>query len=119
MVRAAVKKSGHRPQKSRRLKVATELAHRHFDLDQGVEQIFLLRKAGAESSAQEPIKLLEINRSTPECGIMPVYFGPSTGVPYPLIVVDVTPREFDRLKAGKLTLPRGWKIGRQIAGRKA
>lgn len=54
MVRVAVKKNGHRPQRSRRLKVATELAHRHFDLDQGVEQIYPPRKEGAESRGKIP-----------------------------------------------------------------
>ena len=118
MVRVAVKKNGHRPQQSRRLRVATELAHRHFDLVQGVEQIFLLKKTGTESSSTEPIKLLEVNRETVACGIMPVYFGPSREVPYPLVVLDVTPREFNRLRKGKLTLPDGWKIGREIPKRR-
>lgn len=115
MVRASVKKNDRQSERLRRMKVAKRLARWHIELDQGVNEIFLLTKAGAESSAQEPIKLLEINRSTPECGIMPVYFGPSSDVPYPLIVIDVTSREFGRLKRGKLTLPEGWKLGRQIA----
>jgi hypothetical protein len=114
MARRLLKKNGNSPHRSKRTRIAEDLAHQHFDLDQGVEHIFLLKKARSESGNHEPIKLLEVNRETVECGIMPVYFGPSRGIPYPLVVVDVSPREFSRLRDGRLTLPDGWKIAREL-----
>ena len=59
-----------------------------------------------------PIKLLEINIDTSPSGIMPLHFGPvpGSGIPYPSVIVEVTPDEFDRIRLQELKLPDGWTI---------
>jgi hypothetical protein len=114
MAQRLLKRNGNSSHQLKRTRVAEHLAHQHFDIDQEVERIFLLKKAGDDHSNHEPIKLLEVNRATVECGIMPVYFGPSHEVPFPLVIVEVSRREFDRLRNGRLTLPDGWKIAREL-----
>ena len=50
-------------------------------------------------------------------GIMPLYFGPvpSSGIPYPSVIVEVTPDEFERIKVKELELPNGWAIAEEYA----
>jgi hypothetical protein len=93
--------------------VAKKLAHTHFDIEPGIKRIFKLRdKPEFEGLSSSPIKLLEINADTPPSGIMPLYFGPvpSSGIPYPSVIVEVTPDEFERLWVQELKLPDGWTI---------
>ena len=96
--------------------VAKRLAHTDFDLEPGITRIFKLRdKSELEDLSSTPIKLLEINIDTPPSGIMPLYFGPvpSSGIPYPSVIVEVTPDESDRTKAQELKPPYGWTIGEE------
>ncbi len=69
-----------------------------------------------ESSAAEPIKLLEVNQNTVESGVMPLHFGPApaSGIPYPSIIIEVTPNEFEKIRTHELTLPNGWEIREEI-----
>jgi hypothetical protein len=43
---------------------------------------------------------------------MPLYFGPMPGggIPYPSVIAEVTPDEFDRIRLQELKLPDGWTI---------
>lgn len=65
-----------------------------------------------EGELREPVKLLEVNPVTSPSGIVPIAFGadPPT-VPYPSIVVEVTPDEYARVQSGQLVLPREWRLG--------
>jgi hypothetical protein len=93
--------------------VAKKLAHKHYDIEPGITRIFKLRdKPEFEGLASTPIKLLEVNVDTAPSGIMPLYFGPvpSSGIPYPSVIVEVTPEEFERIKVHELKLPEGWTI---------
>ncbi len=96
--------------------VAARLAETHYLLEGGIRHIFRIRADAAEEAAAEPIKLLEVNADTVPAGIYPVYFRPRAeqGIPYPSVVVDVTPDEFDRLRASELVLPDGWHVGEVI-----
>ena len=62
-----------------------------------------------------PIKLLEVNADTAPSGVMPLHFGPAPagGIPYPSVIVEVTPDEFERIRAHELKLPDGWTIGEE------
>lgn len=98
--------------------VAKKLADAHFDLEPGITRIFKLRgRPDAEALPDTPIKLLEINADTPPSGIMPLYFGPvpASGIPYPSVIVEVTPDEYEKIKVQELTLPDGWTIGEEYA----
>ena len=93
--------------------VAKNLARKHYDIEPGITRIFKLRdKPEFEGLSSAPIKLLEVNVDTAPSGIMPLYFGPvpSSGIPYPSVIVEVTPDEFERIKERELALPEGWTI---------
>ena len=95
-----------------------ELAMRHYEIEDGLVQIFRITdRSATQSSEDEPIKLLEVNANTPETGIMPLYFGPvpASGIPYASVIIEVSPNEFDKIKSNELKLPNGWAIGEEIA----
>lgn len=93
---------------------ARELAEAHRDFDSSIEKIIRI-VSEAESDAAEPVKLLEVNPSTSPSGILPIAFGadPPT-IPFPSIIVEVTADEFDRIQAGHLSLPEGWRLGETL-----
>ena len=94
-----------------------ELAMRHYEIEDGLVQIFRINdRAAAELGEDELIKLLEVNANTPETGIMPLYFGPfpTSGIPYASVIIEVSPNEFEKIKSNELTLPEGWAIGEEI-----
>ncbi|MBI3824222.1 MAG: hypothetical protein HY289_16260 [Planctomycetes bacterium] len=93
--------------------VASDLANKHFELEPGMQHIFRLRTKQAKQNP-ERIMLLEVNEYTVPGGIMPLYFGANAVIPYPCIIVEVTPEEYEKVKSKELKLPDGWKIGDEI-----
>ena len=91
------------------------LADAHFQLDQGITRIFRILE-GDESNHLKPVKLLEINAMTAEVGISPVGFNahPARDIDYPSVIVEITPREFERLQHGELKLPHDWRLGEEL-----
>ncbi len=97
--------------------VAKKLALKHFDIEPGITRIFKLRdKPEFETLLSAPIKLLEINADTAPTGIMPLHFGPmpGSGIPYPSVIVEVTPNEFEKIQSQELKLPDGWTIAEEF-----
>ena len=97
--------------------VAKELAEKHFEIEVGLTHIFRINsKPHIECANNEPIKLLEVNENTVAAGVMPLHFGPApaSGIPFPSIIVEVTPGEFERIKTNELRLPDGWEIGEEF-----
>ena len=95
---------------------ARSLAAYHSNYDPEVLQVIRLDAAN-EEMVEEPIKLLEINASSVPCGIVPVYFGPSSLVPFASVVIEVTPDEFQQIQAKLLPLPDGWCLGEVLFSR--
>jgi hypothetical protein len=96
---------------------AKELAKKHYEVEDGLMRIFRLTgKAEVEVSRSEPIKLLEVNENTVPSGVMPLHFGPvpAIGIPFPSIIVEVTPDEFTKITARELKLPKDWEIGEEL-----
>ncbi|HTU88862.1 MAG TPA: hypothetical protein VMF69_02085 [Gemmataceae bacterium] len=96
---------------------AKELAKKHYEVEDGLMRIFrLTSQAELEASRSEPIKLLEVNENTVPSGVMPLHFGPvpAIGIPFPSIIVEVTPEEFTKIKTRELKLPKGWEIGEEL-----
>ena len=91
------------------------MADAHFQLNDEIERIFRIVEED-EANDAKPIKLLEVNRVTPELGIMPIGLGasPDRGVHFGITVVEISPAEFERLMAGELTLPHGWKLSNEL-----
>jgi hypothetical protein len=92
--------------------VARLLASDQFSIEPGLTHIFRL-EGDDEDDPKEPIKLLEVNKTTVGTGIIPVQFGPhpASGIHYSSVIVEITPAEFRQLKEGILHLPFGWRLG--------
>jgi len=90
--------------------IASYLAEAHRKIDSSIVRIVRI-SSSVDDQLSEPIKLLEVNPDTPPSGIVPIVFGPDPDVPYPSVVVEVTPQEFENLRRGELCLPEGWTLG--------
>lgn len=98
-------------------RVARELAEKHYQAETGLQRVFRLNgSAEVEIRPVEPIKLLEVNTNTVASGVLPVQFGPAplSGIPYPSIIVEVSPEEFEKIKTQELKLPKGWQVGEEM-----
>lgn len=99
--------------------VARLLANAHRDAEPAIVRIIRL-VSSHEAEAREPVKLLEVNPATSPSGIFPIAFGAAPpAVPYPSIVVEVTPDEFRRVERGELALPHDWRLGPTLYGGEA
>jgi CheY-like chemotaxis protein len=82
------------------------LARLHFETEESVEQIIWVR-----SDDDQEIRLIEVNRITLPTGDLQVFrFAPSEDVPFPQLIADVTPAEWDRIQSGEIPLPQGWDL---------
>ncbi|MGF1578167.1 MAG: hypothetical protein ACFCD0_02260 [Gemmataceae bacterium] len=93
------------------------LAQKHYAVEPGLARIYRLTREGYEDDPEEPIKLLEVNKLTVPSGIMPLRFGPrpDAGIDFAMIILEVTPDEYDQIRAQELQLPNDWQIGELIA----
>lgn len=60
------------------------------------------------------LRLLEVVDGSPSLGeAYPFRFAPDEdhGVPYPLVLVEMSPDEYDAVRNGQLALPAGWNPG--------
>ena len=88
---------------------AADAASRYFAADEDVSSIYRIEGAGA-------VALLVVNDATVPCGVMPLSFPPSraTGADYPLVVVELSPQEFEEVERGALDLPDGWSVADEL-----
>ncbi len=87
-------------------KLVATLVQEHFDLETDLERIVWLKKGPASE-----IRLLEINRNTASTGMVEAFgFAPSTDVPYPLRIAEITPHEWERVQNGEISLPESWSL---------
>jgi hypothetical protein len=96
-------------------KTAQLLADAHFRLDEGITRVFRIVESD-ESNIARPVKLLEVNPMTTEVGISPVGMSadPARGVDHSLVVIEISPSEFDRVQRGELRLPHDWRLGEEL-----
>jgi hypothetical protein len=89
-----------------RRSMARMYAQQHFATDPGTDLVLYLPKG----SPEREIRLVEINRLIPERVIEPIDFGVERGNPnsHSLVVIDLTPDQWDRIKNDQLHLPEGW-----------
>ncbi|HKY41318.1 MAG TPA: hypothetical protein VJN18_35540 [Polyangiaceae bacterium] len=87
-----------------------ELAAWHFGVEPELTQV--IRIVGEnENEPDEPIKLLEINAATVSTGsVEPFAFAPSASVPFPTLIAEVSPEEFEKISRQELRLPDGWSL---------
>lgn len=101
-------RSEHMPEKDRAARV---LAAAHRETEPGIVRIVQLVSQN-EASPHEPVKLLEVNPATSPSGVMPIAFAPDPpDVPFPSIIVEATPDEYERIANGQLSLPEAWRLG--------
>lgn len=86
-------------------------ARRHYKTDPGVREVYYLPR----NSPDREIRLLEVNSLIPDRAppmLEPVDFGVDLdgAEGHTLVVLDVTPSEWDSIQAGRLTLPPGWTL---------
>jgi hypothetical protein len=86
-------------------------ARQHLETDPAIRAVYYL----PENSPEREIRLLEVNEliaeradDSPE----PVDFGIDTGLEtqHTLLVLDVTPGQWDRIRASSFDLPEGWTL---------
>ncbi len=94
--------------------VARELVQAHFQVEPHLVVVWRI-VSDNEALPTEPIKLLEVNEATVATGsITPFAFAPSNDVPYPTMIAEITPEEFDAAKREPARLPHGWRIERAV-----
>lgn len=90
--------------------MAAYYARRHIDFDEGVREIYYLK----QEAPDREIRFLEVNNQIAELNdtaLEPIDFGVATGSDkHVLVVLDVTPSQFDRIQAGRVPLPEGWTL---------
>ena len=90
---------------------AKELAEAHASSEPELKRVIRFLAASGEESTAEPIKLLEVNAATVTTGSVELFaFAPSKLVPYPVVIAEVTPDEYERIEQGKIALPKGWSL---------
>jgi hypothetical protein len=89
-----------------------ELVEWHFGVEPELEQVIRI-VAESENAPGEPIKLLEVNAATVATGsVEPYAFAPSASVPFPTVIAEITPQEWDGVRRGDIKLPEGWSLTR-------
>ena len=86
------------------LDVAKELAAAHRNEDPDTLEIYV-------ADAEDEVRLVEVSNTVKSSGeVLPFRFmaRPDLGVPYPSVVVLLSPEEWDSIHRGKLSLPSGW-----------
>jgi hypothetical protein len=92
--------------------VARELIAEHFAIEPHLQAVYRI-VADNEASATEPIELLEVNAATVATGgVTPFEFAPTQDVPFPTVIAEVTPAEFEALQTDGSKLPKGWRLDR-------
>lgn len=88
------------------------LAQRHYQFEPAITEIRTLT-SGLPFGPNEPIRLIEVNANTIASGIMPLRFdaAPASGIPFPSVIVEVTPDEYEQIKKDQSMLPNGWTLG--------
>jgi hypothetical protein len=102
------------PAGSSRDEVAAWLAKQHFIVDSGIREVWYLPRG----APPDEIRLLELNDrlAGPEGPVQAIDFGLNIeGVPFHMLVADVTTEDLDQVKQDPSRLPPGWSLeGNQI-----
>lgn len=85
---------------------AEGLVHSHLEVEPNLRRVFFYRDPDGRE-----IRLMEVVDGSPSAeDVLAFRFAPdeARGVRYPVVIVELSPDEFDRLERGELTLPVGW-----------
>jgi hypothetical protein len=85
---------------------AVELVQSHREVEPNLLQVFFYRDPD-----EHEVRLVEVVDGSPSAGeVLPFRFAPDAaqGVRFPVVIVELSPEEFDRVERGDLALPPGW-----------
>ena len=85
---------------------AIDLVQSHRDVEPNLRRIFFYRDPDGRE-----VRLVEVVDGSPSADdVLPFRFAPdeSRGVHYPVVIVELSPEEFERVEQGELPLPPGW-----------
>ncbi len=86
------------------------LAAQHYIIDKGITRVVYL----PTDAPEKEIRLLEVNElaSIPEMAPVEAFdFDPGVnGLDFSVHVADVSPRQYDMLNKGEISLPTGWTL---------
>jgi len=96
--------------------MASWYAQEHLKTDPGILSIHYLPK----NASEREIRLLEVNNligDRNDSALEPIDFGMETGTDsaHRLLVLDVTPEQWKRIKAHELVLPQNWSVEGKIS----
>lgn len=89
-------------------------ADRHLKTDPGIRAVYYLPAGAPEAEIRfvEINELMAVRESDP---LEPIDFGVDIeGSEHKLLVVDVTPTQWDRIRRGELSLPTGWSLDQAL-----
>jgi hypothetical protein len=91
-------------------------AEQHIKTDPGIRSVYYL----PTSAPEREIRFIEVNEligDREDDALEPIDFGVDTGTEteHKLLVLDVTPSQWDRIKGALLPLPQGWSLQDAIA----
>lgn len=86
-------------------------AEQHLKTDPGITEVYYL----ADASGEREIRFVEVNHlmgDRTDDILEPIDFGVDLGSDnaHQLLVLDVTPRQWQRMRAEALKLPQGWSL---------
>jgi hypothetical protein len=86
-------------------------AEQHLQTDPGIRSVYYL----PESAPEREIRFVEVNEliaSRNDEALEPIDFGVDVGAAtaHKLMVLDVTPQQWDAIRASSLPLPDGWSL---------
>lgn len=100
--------------------MAKSYAKRHLTTDPGIREIHYLPSGAPERE----IRFVEVNEliaNRTEDSVEPIDFGVDTGssTAHRLLVLDVTPAQWRKIKNKQMRLPKGWSLdGKELFSRK-
>ncbi|MEX0725600.1 MAG: hypothetical protein WEB58_18485 [Planctomycetaceae bacterium] len=97
-------------------KIAAWYARQHRKIDPGICRVYYL----PDRSPEREIRLIEVNDMMVEMrddALEPIDFGVDTGTEteHTLTVLDISPKQWDRIQKGKIQLPEGWSLEKAIS----
>ncbi len=86
-------------------------ARQHLKTDPGIVSVNYLPK----NAGEREIRFVEVNNligDRTDDSLEPIDFGVDAGTEseHKLLVIDVTPKQWERIRREKLALPRGWSL---------
>src|SRR6266511_3294268 len=89
------------------LQTARRLVDHHKQVDPGLLKVRLY-----DDPSNHEVRLLEVVDGSPDAGeILPFRFSPDpeNDVLFPVVIIELSPSEFERAERGELHLPAGWR----------